>query len=361
MCNMHCAYCFYNDVSRNRAVRNYGLMNTETSHRIIDEALKNEKDSASFAFQGGEPTLAGLDFFKDFVSYALSKAPRERLGFTIQTNGYAINREWCTFLKENDFLVGISVDGPKHIHDIYRRTIEDKGSYNPVFNNAKLLQSMGVDLNILITTTKAVAENVEEIYHLFRKNNFRFLQFIPCIDPIGEKRGSKEYSLTTETFSAFLIKLFHLYYRDWKKRDYTSIRYFDNLISLLVRGYAEECGMNGICGTYFTVEADGSVFPCDFYVMDEFLMGNINVNSLDELERKRHEIGFIEESRRIHEECAECDYFILCRGGCRRDKENFPDHTLGKSYFCTAYRIFFDTCIEKILEIANAESKAIRE
>lgn len=359
-CNMACTYCFYNDEGENRTTKSYGMMSTSTAHALIDKALHDGSDSASFGFQGGEPTLAGLDFLSDFVSYARSKADSRSVHFSLQTNGYAIDRQWAALFREHGFLIGLSLDGSKRYHDEYRLDKSGKGTYNRVFNNAKMLQREGVDFNILVTTTRQIARNVDELYDFFKRNGFRYLQFTPCIDPIASKRGSLDYSLTTETFSSFLIRLFRLYYRDWKRGQYTSIRYFDNLISLMIRGWAEECGMNGVCGSYYVIEADGSVFPCDFYVLDGYRMGNINVDSFDELDKKRDEIGFIEKSRKVAEDCRTCRYYRLCRGGCKRDREDFATHELGKTYLCEAYKTFFDECLDGLMEIAKAEAAALR-
>ena len=352
---MNCTYCFYADVSRNRAIKSYGTMRTATAHALINKALENPDNSASFGFQGGEPTLSCLDFYKDFVSYARSKTKPENLDFTLQTNGYLLSREWASWLKENDFLAGISLDGSKHFHDHYRKDKNGRGTYNKVFNNAKLFLTMGVKLNILITVTDEIARNAKDIYSFFKRNGFRYLQFIPLIDPMECERGTLEYSLTPEIYADFLITLFREYYRDWKSGDYVSIRYFDNLIFLMLNGYAEDCSMNGQCGSYYTIEADGSVYPCDFYVRDDYLLGNINTDSFSTLDSRRREVRFVEKSEEINEECKCCHYFPLCRGGCKREKEDFRTGKLNKAYLCNAYKSFFSTCLPELIEIAENE------
>ena len=207
-CNLRCRYCFYIDESENRSIRNYGMMSTETAHALIDKAAADRNDFISFGFQGGEPTLAGLDFFRDFVSYTLEKTSRRHVNFAIQTNGILLNREWAEFLRKNNFLVGISIDGAKKFHDSYRVDASGKGSFTKVFNNAKLLMNEGVDVNILITVTKQIAKNVEEVYSFFKRNGWRYHQYIPCIDPLASERGEMEYSLTSEDYAIFLDKLF---------------------------------------------------------------------------------------------------------------------------------------------------------
>lgn len=361
-CNLRCRYCFYNDESENRNTKNYGIMGHETAHMLIDRAFEKERDTASFGFQGGEPTLAGLPFYEDFVSYASRKAgDRRRVDYALQTNGFLIDRQWASFFRENHFLIGLSLDGNKKTHDTNRVDSSGKGSYNRVFNNAKLLQRENVDFNILTTATRQIVQNTDALYDFYKRNGFRYLQFTACIDPIASERGTMDYSLDAESYGRFLIRLFDLYYRDWKRGDYTSIRYFDNLISLMVRGRAEECGMNGVCGKYYVVEADGSVFPCDFYVLDGYCLGNIMTDSFEDLDRKRTELGFVEKSMKKEEECTKCPYFHLCRGGCRRDRENFATGELEKTYLCEAYKTFFSVALPALEEMAQAEARAIRE
>lgn len=355
---MACQYCFYNDESRNRSIKSYGMMSEETAHTLIDKALGNPYDTASFGFQGGEPTLSGLDFYNSFIDHAEKYCGRA--DYTLQTNGLILNKEWALWLKEHDFLVGISLDGSKQFHDHYRKDKNGRGTHNKVFNNAKLLLSTGVKINILVTVTKEIAENAKEVYSLLKRNGFGYLQFIPLLDSINDERGSREYSLTPESYADFLIALFREYHKDLISGNYVSIRYFDNLIFMLLHGYAEDCTMNGRCGSYYTIEADGSVFPCDFYARDEYLLGNINRDDFDKLDMRRKEIGFIEKSEELDEECRTCHYYPLCRGGCKREREDFMTGKMQRAYQCTAYKNFFSKCLPALIDIAERE-KRVRE
>ncbi len=353
---MRCRYCFYADETENRSFRDCGLMSEETAHCIIDKALERAKN-VTFSFQGGEPTVRGLGFFRDFVSYAKNRG-EGRVGFALQTNGYAVDREWVAFFKENDFLVGLSMDGNKSIHDKYRLTVSGAGSFRKVFSTAELFRSAGVEFNILTTVNRDVAENAETIYAFFKRNGFRYQQYIPCLDPIGDERGSMEYSLTPELYGSFLIKLFRLYYKDWMNGSYISIRYFDNIVRTLSGLQPEQCGMLGFCPSNYIFEADGTVYPCDFYVLDGYCLGNINTSSFDEMDAKRKEIGFTEKSLKADAECLKCEFASICRGGCRRDRENFQTGELGRSYLCPAYKMFFSECREELLSMARAEARA---
>ena len=351
---MKCLYCFYADETENRSFRDCGLMTAETAHNLIDKAFE-AADSVSFAFQGGEPTVRGLGFFRDFVSYA---SGRGKASYAIQTNGYAIDREWIDFFKENRFLVGLSLDGNKAVHDLYRIARDGKGSFRKVFATAERFRSSGVDFNILSTVNRDVAENIRDIYAFFKRNGFRYQQYIPCIDPIASDRGMMPYSLTPEIYGEFLITLFRLYYRDWKLGGYVSIRYFDNLVNIMAGRQAEQCGMLGYCPGSYVFEADGSAYPCDFYVLDGYRLGNINEESFDDFDAASAVIGFTEKSRTVAGECRSCAYFPICRGGCRRDREDFSTGELHLTYLCPAYKKFFAEALPYLQEMGNAERMA---
>lgn len=356
-CNMRCSYCFYRDEASERSIKNYGMMTPSTVDILIKRAFEETDGGVSFAFQGGEPTLSGLDFFRHFVEVVKSYG-RKNVSFAFQTNGYLIDHAWAEFLRENNFLVGLSLDGNKKIHDLYRKGNDGEGSYKKVFRASQIMSAEGVKYNILVTVTRAVAENINELFPFFERNNLRYLQFIPCIDPIGEKGG--EYSLTNDVFLRFLKDLFSLYYDRWKRGQYVSIRYFDNLVKMTMGNPPEECGLGGVCSDiYYVIEADGSVFPCDFYVLDGYEIGNIRQNTLDEIDRKRREIRFVEKSMDKDEECLHCPVFSLCRGGCRREREDFSSGVIARNRLCASYKEFLTFAKKGLEEIAYWEKRAL--
>lgn len=355
-CNMHCTYCFYKDEIDNRSIKSYGFMSIETAKNLIDKALASS-DNVCFSFQGGEPTLSGLEFFKEFTSYAREKGG-ERVSFALQTNGYIIDREWAAFFRENGYLIGLSMDGNKKIHDIYRLDNNKKGTFVKTFRAASFFKAENVEFNILTTVNREVAEHIKEVFDFFKRNGFKYLQFIPCLDEISGVKN--DYSLSPELYSKALKELFDRYFDSWQRGEYISIRYFDNLVTMLLGYPPEACGMSGICGNYYVIEGDGSVFPCDFYVLDEYKMGNINTDDIPTLDEHRRAIGFIQKSTKIEEECRACKYFKLCRGGCRRDRENFKEGFLGLNYLCPAYKDFFDYAINRLLFMAESERRSAR-
>ena len=352
-CNMRCRYCFYADELDNREIRSYGKMSVDTMHTIVDKAMEYGDYECTIAFQGGEPTLAGLDFYRDLVAYvtAHEKPKKLKIHYALQTNGYLINEEWAAFLGENHFLVGVSLDGLKEIHDRYRLDAAGKGTYQRVISAIRLLEKHQVEYNILTVVTAATARNGQKIYNYFKKNHFGYQQYIECLDPIGEEPGQHEYSLTPEKYGEFLKSMFDAWYLDMRSGTYVYNRYFENLMMIMAGQQPESCNMRGVCGKQWVFEADGSVYPCDFYALDQWRLGNIQENSFEEMDEKRDELGFIQWSMRQQEDCQKCRWFGLCRNGCRRNREPVTAEHTNRNYFCKSYQMFFEYAYPRLEEI----------
>lgn len=352
-CNLKCKYCFYYDVAENRTTQNYGRMKIELLEQMVQKALEYADHSCTFAFQGGEPTLAGLDFYKRLVEFENKyNSKKLKVHHAIQTNGIVVNEEWARFFADNDFLVGISLDGPKEIHDANRIDARKDGSFNRVMKTIDLFNKFRVQYNVLFVVHGYVARHVQKIYTFYKKKGFKYLQFIPCLDPLYEMPGGNEYSLTPQKFVYFLKNLFDLWYTDILKGDRVSIRYFDNLVGMFMGYRPEACGMLGECQCQFVVEADGSVYPCDFYVLDEWWLGNLKDQGFGELQNSETGQKFIELSRLVDPKCKECKWVDVCRGGCRRDREPFVEGRPGLNHYCEAYREFFEYAGVRLQQVA---------
>ena len=350
-CNLRCAYCFYADEAQNRAVPNYGLMPQEVSHTLIEKAAGAAENRISVLFQGGEPTLAGLDFYRDFVSHMQKTVPRGlAVQYAIQTNGTLLDGAWCRFFRENRFLVGLSLDGSRECHDRFRRDPEGKGTYRRVTQAARMLKEAGVEYNVLTVVTGYLARHIQSVFSALCRGGFHFQQYIPCLDPLEGARGEQSYSLSPEEYEEFLKTLFDLWYRELEQGRYWSVRYFDNLVWMLAGHPPEQCSMGGCCGLQYLVEADGSVYPCDFYGLDGYCLGNIRKNSWAELDLAREKTGFIEASRQVPEVCGRCQWYPLCRNGCRRDRL-VEQNGLGRNYYCRAYSEFFAYSLPRLRKV----------
>jgi len=346
-CNLRCRYCFYRSLSEN-LTQGMHIMNRETFRRVIDRAMEAEPTSLTFAFQGGEPTLAGLSFFKDFCAYAEEKNTHHiPLTYAIQTNGQVIDGEWAALFKQRNFLVGLSLDGSRENHDYFRPDPKGEGSFGRVMAAADLMRKHGVEFNILCVVTSALARHPEKVYDFFEKNGFQYLQFIPCLDPIG---GCEEsFAPSPRRLGDFYVRLLERWYRDFMAGKYVSIRWFDNLLRMSRGEDPEQCGLLGYCPGQIVIEADGSVYPCDFYVTDENCLGNLKENTLQEITSGEKMADFIKKSFSYDEECKDCPERFLCRGGCRRDRDG--GNGLGKTRLCETYRIFFPHWREKAPEL----------
>ena len=340
LCNFRCEYCFYHNVSDIREVHSFGIMAEETSENIIKKALEFANgESVSFAFQGGEPLLAGLSYFKHFVNFTKKENESgSTVYFSLQTNGTLITPEWAEFFAENKFLIGLSLDGDFQ-NNSFRKDEKGQNTFYKILKAAEILKSHNVDFNILTVLTGRCADNIDTVYKFFRQKGFRYLQFIPCLRPFGDKTESPLY-MTNEQYGTFLIKCFNYYVKDYVRGDYTSIRWFDNIVHQFLGNPTEQCGMCGHCMHQFVAEGNGNIYPCDFYCTDEWCLGNINDENenFDTLAHSRKATEFLRESLSVPEKCKECKFYPVCRaGGCKRTREDRD--------YCDAYKKFFSSCL----------------
>lgn len=356
-CNMDCKYCFYKVLSSNREEYSKGLMSYDTLEKLVREAIRYADDSLTFAFQGGEPMLAGIDFYKKALEFQKKYNDKHLIiENTIQTNGYGIDEAWAQFLHDSDFLVGISIDGPKKLHDRYRVDVAGKGTFSRIMHTIELFRQYEVRFNILTVVTEELASKASYLYHFYQRNQFEYIQLIPCMDEkmrSGKDAGSRsEGAVTAASYGRFLCEMFDLWYEDFIKGQQMDIRMFSNLAQMAAGYPPEECGMKGCCSCYFVVEGDGSVYPCDFYCQDEWKLGNAGESFSDMLQSEKVQ-HFIAESKELPERCSRCRYLLLCQGGCRRWRENSRANGLGVNQLCEAYEMFFPHVWERIGQLGQ--------
>lgn len=318
LCNMRCRYCFYADVSDHREVKSHGVMQPQTMRALIDRALGLGEDAEiTFAFQGGEPTVAGLDFFRDFTQYVADHRSRQTIHYALQTNGYLLDGDWAEFFHTHDFLVGVSLDGYQDLHNWLRPDAAGKGTYNRVMHAIELLRTAGVDFNVLSVLTAQLAKRPQKLYKFYRQHNLDYVQLIPCLPGFDDEDGD-EFSLTPEAFATFYKAFFRLWTEDFRRGHYMSVTLFDNVIPLF-RGYPpQQCGMLGRCAPQFVVESNGDVYPCDFYVLDRYRCGNVETDTLEDMATCKAVRTFLAEPRRDCTQCATCPFERICRKNCKR-------------------------------------------
>jgi uncharacterized protein len=327
-------------------------MRIDTLEAIVRQAVSAAYDMVEFAFQGGEPTLAGLEFYESFIEllkkYNKNGTP---VFHKIQTNGLMIDEKWADFFHVNEFLVGLSIDGTGDMHDRNRQDTDGKGTYRRCLNTLKLLRKSGVEVNALCVVTDQIASKAQSVYENLKKEGFSYMQFIPCLDPLDAKGENAGILLKPEKYARFLKTMFDMWYLDWEKGDYISIRSFDDYVHILAGHPPSSCATSGVCGRYLTIESDGGVYPCDFYTIDRWCLGNINDISLDALFHNQKTTDFIEEGRTTPAKCKSCKHSILCRGGCKRNRAGAE----GLNTYCSAFVEFFDYSAERLMRIASLE------
>ena len=347
LCDLRCAYCFYHADAAARSVYSYGIMGPAVARKLVRRAFESAEEGVAFAFQGGEPTLAGLDFFREFADaadkYNIRGLP---VSYALQTNGLSIDAGWADFLAERRFLVGISLDGDRPIHDAARKDAAGRGSFDRVMGTVDLLRKRAVDFNILCVVRDETARRFDELWRFFADQGLEDLQFIPCVDPPsgpgGRRRGAPAQGapgLSAAGYSAFLQKAFDAYCGAWKADRPARVRLFDNLVGMAMGMPPEACGLAGLCGGCLVVEADGGVYPCDFYAGDEWRLGSILERSLDELAASPRRRIFLDRARTLPGRCAGCGQLGICGGGCMRDRET-GEGDPGENRFCGVYRDF---------------------
>jgi uncharacterized protein len=303
------------------------------------------------AWQGGEPTLMGLGFFKRSVEYAERyKKSNQRVAYTMQTNGTRLDDNWCAFFKEHEFLIGLSVDGPKQLHDAYRVGKSGQGTFEPVMRGWRQLKKHRVDCNILCTVHAANGDHPLEVYRFFRDDlGAAFIQFIPIVERINADGSTllqggnavSDRSVMAKQFGSFLITIFE----EWVRRDVgrVYVQHFDVALGNWVGAPSGLCVFAPTCGNALALEHNGDLYSCDHFVEPGYLLDNIKETHLIELvasdKQRRFGQGKLDSLPRY---CRECDVRFACHGGCPRNRfVETPDGERGLNYLCAGYKMFF--------------------
>jgi len=351
-CNLHCTYCFYCDK---------GGMFPAGPHRMSDETLaamirnadRATEDVIVYGWQGGEPTLMGLPFFERAVDLQRRNTTHARVMNGLQTNGLLLDNKWARNLKREDFLVGLSIDGPEHVHDHYRRFADGRGSFAMVRDRAKMLLDNGVQVNALAVVNDYSAGFAAETYAFLKNLGLTFMQFIPCLEADPERPGRPApYSVTAVAWGDFMITAFDLWMADFRDGvPTTSVRYFDSLFYHYVDLDPPDCTLRDECGIYLAVEHNGDVYSCDFYVDPEHRLGNVQADELSDLLNSAAQRSFGRSKSRLSAECGGCKWLNYCRGGCLKER-GFGRELRRRSFFCQAYQTFFAHAHDRLQKLA---------
>ncbi|OUZ19285.1 radical SAM/SPASM domain-containing protein [Enterococcus cecorum] len=356
VCNIRCRYCFYADVTSNREVQSFGKMKSETTELMIRNIFADlsDGDELTIGFQGGEPTLAGLSYYKHLIECVNQQTKNVNVHYAIQTNGIIINSKWCELFKQNNFLVGLSIDGTPMTHDLNRLDTKGRGTFHRVIQTKKLFDEYKIDYNILCVLTEELSKSPQEVFNFLKNEDIKYVQFIPCLDEINAVKKNS-YALTPNGFSSFYRNIFNLWYDELSKGNYISIKLFDDIFNLLVRSEVNACGLIGNCSIQYVIEGDGSVYPCDFFALDEFKLGYIQDMRLKELFFSKISKKFLcsRSIEALPKKCNSCPFFNICRGGCKRMSDVIYVDNINDFCGYQSLLTLFTEKIENILRLLN--------
>lgn len=347
-CNGRCDYCFYLKKEGLYPGSLFRMSDEVMSHYIRQTLAAHGSTEVSISWQGGEPTLMGLDFFRKTVDVEKKTLrPGQRASHSLQTNGLLINREWCRFLHDNHFLVGLSLDGPRRLHDAYRRDKAGRSTFDRVVRAARLMQEHAVEFNILCTVNAANGRHPLEVYRFFRDElGARYIQLIPIVEKGMEAGGREGIQLTEPSveparYGRFLIEIFD----EWVRRDVGTVfvTYFDGVLASYVYGESTLCVLQRECGDALALEHNGDLYSCDHFVEPDYRLGNIVETPLAELvaSDKQRRFGRAK-SDCLPRVCRECRFLMTCYGECPKNRR--PASASGEpglNWLCEGLKAFF--------------------
>ena len=317
-CNLHCTYCFYHERETDPyKAEGRHRMSAEVLDALIEQSMALDRRTATFGWQGGEPTLAGVDFFRQVIELQKKHGARgQAVSNGMQTNGLLLDAEWAQLLHEYKFLLGVSLDGPAVYHDHYRTYRNGDPTQEKVLEKIHLLERYGVEYNILSVVNRVTGDHGAEIYDYLLSQGFFFLQFIPCVEVDPRTGDVTDFSVTPEQFGDFLCTVFDKWYNHGQPQ--ASIRDFEAILAVYVGHDAPLCCYQKECGNYVVVEYNGDVYPCDFQVREELYLGNILETPLSELFESEGLRAFAAAKAAPREECQRCAWLPFCQQGCPR-------------------------------------------
>ena len=348
-CNLRCNYCFY--LEKEKLFKGKNMMTDKVLERMISSFLAVDMPAHSIGWQGGEPTMMGLDFFKQVVHYQ-QKYGHSGISVSngLQTNGTMLDDEWCKHLTKYNFLVGLSIDGPKEIHDQHRWTAKGTGSHDMVMKGLAALKRNHTEFNVLTLVSNSNIKHPLLVYNYLKDLGVKFHQYIECVEflPNGELAP---FAVHPEEWGEFLCTIFDEWYE--KDRYEISVRFFDSVLARMVDNMANACLFAEDCRQYLVVEHDGGIYPCDFFVLPEWKLGNIMDSDWEFfLEHPLYEKFGIRKSQ-WNEKCDTCPYVKYCLGCCQKNRLNHGKNPRDLSALCAGWEMFYQHTLPRFKSLAN--------
>jgi uncharacterized protein len=317
-------------------------MPLEVLERLIDSYLFYSYPESSLAFQGGEPTLASLQFFTQVVELEKRYGrPGQNISNSLQTNATLLDERWCALFREYNWLVGVSLDGPEDIHDAYRLNRAGHGTWRQVVSGIELLRREKIDFNVLAVVSTANVGRAAELYQYFRGLGVEHIQYIPLAE-FDAQGNPLPYTITPEQYGRFLCETFDAW---WRERRQVRIRFFDNVAEALAGQKPSSCTLLDSCDSYAVVEYNGDVYPCDFFVEAGCKLGNVVTDSWSEIAGRQRRFSFASKKALPRPECDACEYKAVCRSGCPHLRQAANGRFEDLDYFCAAYKMIYAKCI----------------
>lgn len=372
-CNLACTYCYY--------LEKKNLFTGETSFRMNEELLElytrqfieaNEVPVVTFTWQGGEPTLMGIEFFRKAIALQKKYCNGKTIENAFQTNGTRLNDEWCSFFRDNNILVGISIDGEEHNNDKYRKTASGGSSFKNAMKGVELLHKHKVEFNTLSCVTSYNVHYARETYQFLKKIGSGFIQFLPVVErqtdpsknsglslasPLSDAgTAATSWSVSGKDFGKFLITIFD----EWVRTDVG--RYFVQIFDTTLANYVGEmpgiCVFSETCGDALVMEHNGDMYTCDHFVFPEYYLGNIKDVPMADMLKSQKQFDFgVDKRNNLPRYCMQCDVRYACHGECPKHRFSItPDGKPGLNYLCEGYKAFFKH-VEPYMEFMAKELK----
>ena len=363
ICDIKCDYCFY--------LEKRGLFGSSEQYRMPDQVLAKYIEQyvaaqpgpmVEFVWHGGEPTLLGVDFFRRVVELQAPFRARKEIGNSLQTNAMGLDDDWCAFFKANDFFIGVSLDGPREIHDLYRKDRHGKGTFDRVMRGVRLLHKHGVEFNALACVGRQTAYRPLDVYRFFKEAGIRYIQFTPIVERLPDEETQAlglwlarpavldraepntqvtPWTVEPEKYGDFLIAI----YEEWVRNDVSRVfvMNFEWALNAWIGNGSPICIFSRQCGRAVAMEHDGSVFACDHYVYPEYRLGNVLTDDLGRMVEASVASGFgPHKETTLPRYCRECDVLEACWGGCPKHRfAKSPSGEPGLHYLCPGYKKFF--------------------
>jgi uncharacterized protein len=376
VCNLHCTYCYYLEKRKLYPKTRDFKMDEELLEIYTRQYIESQDvPVVSFVWQGGEPTLMGIDFFKKAVALQQKYCAGKKIENAFQTNGTLINPDWCKFLHDNHFLVGISVDGPREIHDMHRTNIAGKASFDQVISSIELFRKFRVEFNTLTVVHNNNAHHALTVYDFLKKTGSGYIQFIPIVERANALAGEDElklvgpeyqtatsvtdWSVKPEDYGKFLITIFD----EWVRNDVGRIfvQMFDVTLANWVGEPSGLCVFSETCGNAMVMEHNGDLYTCDHFVYPQHKLGNIRTSAIRTMAQSAQQYTFGNNKLlKLPAYCIDCEYRFACHGECPKHRFEFaPNGERGLNYLCKAYKMFF-TYIHPYMQYMGDELAAKR-